>query len=190
MKKIRSGIVTVILIIVLSSFFVDDIDDLKALIFQDGKSEQQNSEDIEEVTINRVIDGDTVEVKMPDGEKESVRLLLMDTPESVHPNKPKQPYGDKSSEYAEKKLPEGKKVKLEYDGPKRGTYDRLLAYVWVDGENFNKKMLEKGYARYAYEYDPPYKYQDEFQVAEREAEKENKRIWSIDGFPESEFEDW
>src|SRR5699024_1893473 len=138
---------------------------------------------------NRVIDGDTVEVKMPDGDKESVRLLLIDTPESVHPDKPEQPYGKESSEYAKDKLPEGKKVNLEYDGPKRGTYDRLLAYIWVDGENFNQKMLEKGYARYAYEYDPPYKYQDEFQEAENKAEEAEKRIWSIDGFPESDFEE-
>src|SRR5699024_1101909 len=166
------------------------INDFKSLIMQEETPEKRNSEDMEDVIVNRVIDGDTVEVKMPDGEKESVRLLLIDTPESVHPNKPEQPYGEESSEYAERRLTEGKKVTLEYDGSKRDRYGRLLAYVWSNKKNLNQEMLEQGFARYAYEYEPPYKYQDEFQEAENKAKEQKKRIWSIDGFPESDFEEW
>lgn len=194
-KKIYIGAALLILL----SFFAgsksgsglqNGINDFKSLIMQEETPEKRNSEDMEDVIVNRVIDGDTVEVKMPDGEKESVRLLLIDTPESVHPNKPEQPYGEESSEYAERRLTEGKKVTLEYDGSKRDGYGRLLAYVWSNKKNLNQEMLEQGFARYAYEYEPPYKYQDEFQEAENKAKEQKKRIWSIDGFPESDFEEW
>lgn len=181
------------LVIFLSSCSASDIETLIDSNNQNEDEEmeaQAQEQETVKATVSRVVDGDTIEIIMPDGETESVRLLLIDTPESVHPDMPEQPYGEESSKYAEEKLPEGKEIELEYDGPKRGTYDRLLAYIWVDGENFNQKMLEKGYARYAYEYDPPYKYQDEFQKEESEAEEANKRIWSIDGFPESDFEEW
>jgi|SRR5699024_5196084 len=179
-----NSLILFLFLFMLSACSIDDVSNMLSEV----ESSQGNSK--EEVVIDRVVDGDTVKVEMADGQKETVRLLLIDTPESVHPNKPEQPYGEESSEYAKEKLPEGKEVKLEYDGPKRGTYDRLLAYIWVDGENFNQEMLEKGYARYAYEYDPPYKYQNEFKEAERKAEEADKRIWSIDGFVKSEFEEW
>lgn len=163
------------------------IDDVGAILQESGSNEGSEGEK-EDVTVNRVIDGDTIEVEMPNGANESVRLLLIDTPESVHPDKPDQPYGEEASEYVKEKLSEGTEIKLEYDGTKRGQYDRLLAYIWVDGDNLNQELIEKGFARYAYEYDPPYKYQDEFKESEKEAEKEEKNIWSINGYVESEFE--
>src|SRR5699024_9058527 len=151
-QNMFKALVLVLLLTFLPACSVSDIGNMITETEATQNTETSSDQNKEEATVNRVIDGDTVEVKMPDGDKESVRLLLIDTPESVHPDKPEQPYGKESSEYAKDKLPEGKKVNLEYDGPKRGTYDRLLAYIWVDGENFNQKMLEKGYARYAYEY--------------------------------------
>lgn len=185
----KQKILKIITILFFAAFLTAcSADDLIALLDESESVQEDVAE--EEVTISRVVDGDTVKVEMADGQEETVRLLLVDTPESVHPNKPKQPYGEEASQYAKVKLSEGKKVKLEYDGPKRGNYDRLLAYIWVDGDNFNQELLEKGYARYAYEYDPSYKYQDEFKAAENEAKEADKRIWSIDGFVESEFEEW
>lgn len=200
-KKLYSGAAAIVIVLAFSvtgasggsssgGALQKGINEVKSLVMPEEKPEQKNSEDMERVNVSRVIDGDTVEVKMPDGEKESVRLLLIDTPESVHPDKPEQPYGEESSEFAEKRLTEGKKVRLEYDGPKRDNYGRLLAYIWTNDKNFNQEMLEEGYARYAYEYEPPYKYQDEFKEAEKEAEEKGERIWSIDGFVESEFEEW
>jgi len=135
-------------------------------------------------TVTRVVDGDTIEVEM-DGKTEDVRLLLVDTPETKHPSKPVQPYAPEASEFAKNTLA-GKEVTLEFDGSKRDKYDRLLAYVWVDGKNFNKMLLEEGLARLAYVYDPPYTHYDEFMKAQMKAVNENKNIWSIDGYVQDE----
>jgi len=131
-------------------------------------------------TVSRVVDGDTIEVEM-DGKTEDVRLLLVDTPETKHPSKPVQPYGPEASEFAKDTL-SGKEVTLEFDGSKRDKYDRLLAYVWVDGENFNKMLLEEGLARLAYVYEPPYTHYDAFVKAQTKAVNESNNIWSIDGY--------
>ncbi|QST00403.1 thermonuclease family protein [Pontibacillus sp. ALD_SL1] len=131
-------------------------------------------------TVTRVIDGDTIEVAY-NGKTEEVRLLLVDTPETKHPSLPVQPYGPEASEFTKETL-SGKEVTLEFDGPKRDKYNRLLAYVWVDGANFNKMLLEEGLARYAYVYDPPYTYSESFIKAQTKAVNKNLNIWSIEGY--------
>ncbi|ALX47772.1 thermonuclease family protein [Lentibacillus amyloliquefaciens] len=145
-------------------------------------SQQNNApEDAEKATISRVVDGDTIEVKY-NGSTEDVRLLLVDTPETVHPSKPVQPFGPEASEFAKDTLTPGESVKIEFDGPKRDHYDRLLGYIWDDGQNFNKRLLKKGLARYAYVYDPPYTHQKSFQQAEVNARNNDIGIWSIEGY--------
>ncbi len=137
-------------------------------------------------TVNRVVDGDTVNIEL-DGQEETVRLLLVDTPETKHPNLPVQPFGPEASDFAVEKLA-GKEIQIEFDGPERDNYDRLLGYIWVDGENFNQLLLEEGLARYAYVYDPPYTHQDEMKQAEQRAREAEIGIWSIDGYvTEDEF---
>ncbi|MYL70337.1 nuclease [Halobacillus litoralis] len=135
-------------------------------------------------TVTNVVDGDTIDIMM-NGKEERVRLLLVDTPETVHPDKPVQRFGPEASEFAEEKL-SGKEVRFEYDGPKRDHYDRLLGYIWVNGENFNQQLLEKGLARYAYEYDPPYVHSVSMKKAETRAKQQEKGIWSIDGYVTNE----
>jgi micrococcal nuclease len=130
--------------------------------------------------VTEVVDGDTIRIQQ-NGTEESVRLLLVDTPETNHPSLPVQPFGKEASEFAERQL-EGEEVKVEYDGPKRDKYDRLLAYIWVDGELFNQQLLEEGLARYAYEYDPPYEYTDRLKEAEAEARGKGIGVWSKDGY--------
>ncbi|WP_394218645.1 thermonuclease family protein [Halobacillus trueperi] len=142
-------------------------------------SEEKQPGDID-ATVTNVVDGDTIDIQI-NGKEERVRLLLVDTPETVHPDKPVQPFGPEASDYAKEKL-SGKDVRFEYDGPKRDHYDRLLGYVWVNGENFNQQLLEKGFARYAYEYDPPYVHSASMKNAETRAKQEEKGIWSIDGY--------
>ncbi|ARI78622.1 thermonuclease family protein [Halobacillus mangrovi] len=131
-------------------------------------------------TVTRVIDGDTMEIEM-NGKTEDVRLLLVDTPETKHPDLPVQPYGRKASQFAEDMLND-KQVRVEYDGPKRDKYGRLLAYLWIDGENFNQMLLEQGLARLAYVYDPPYTHYEAFVKAQNRAANANKNIWSMDGY--------
>lgn len=136
----------------------------------------------EQVEIVRVVDGDTVVVKFNDGTTEKVRMLLVDTPESVHSTKGAQPFGKEASDYTKKMLAEGKKVTLEIGNPERDKYNRLLGYIWVDGMNFNKKLIEEGYARVAYVEPPNTKYLDEFYEAQEQAKSQKLRIWSIPGY--------
>ena len=86
----------------------------------------------------RVVDGDTI--ILSNGEK--VRLIGVDTPETVRPNTPVEYYGKEASAFT-KKMVEGKDVKLEYDWQQRDKYGRLLAYVYLmDGTFLNAWMLQ------------------------------------------------
>ncbi len=81
--------------------------------------------------IIRIVDGDTTIIDYK-GKHEKVRLLCVNTPESVHPDKKQNiPMGKVASDYTKKRL-NGKYVDLEFEGPFRGRYGRLLAYVFVD----------------------------------------------------------
>ncbi|MCZ0756443.1 thermonuclease family protein [Anoxybacillus sp. J5B_2022] len=132
-------------------------------------------------TVERVVDGDTLKVQIGKRE-ETVRLLLVDTPESVHPTKPVQPFGPEASQYVKKLLPPGTKVELELDVRERDKYGRLLAYVWIGKKMLNELLLEKGYARVAYVFEPNTKYVDEFRRIQEEARKKRLNIWSIEDY--------
>lgn len=133
-------------------------------------------------TIKRVIDGDTIVVNFGVEKEERIRLLLIDTPESVHPEKGTEPFGQDASDYAKKYLKRGKKVTVEIGNPERDEHGRLLAYIWADGHNFNKHMIDKGFARVAYVNPPNIKYLEEFQQAEEIAKLNGANIWSIEGY--------
>ncbi len=131
-------------------------------------------------SVSRVIDGDTVEIDMG-GKKETLRLIGMDTPETVDPRKPVQCFGVEASNQA-KLLLTGKKVRIENDPTQgeRDKYNRLLAYVYrEDGLFYNKQMIEQGYA-HEYTYNIPYKYQAEFKAAQKSAQENKKGLWSPD----------
>ena len=108
----------------------------------------------------RVVDGDTIIVDIG-GTEERVRLIGVDTPESVHPDSEKNTQaGILASDYTKSRL-EGKQVELELDVQERDLYGRLLAYVYVDGVMYNKTLLADGVANLA-TYPPNVKYVDEF----------------------------
>ena len=133
-----------------------------------------------EYQVTRVVDGDTIEVNY-NGTEEKVRLIGIDTPESVHPDEEKNSkYGEQASEYT-KQLLEGKTVKLEFDVEERDSYGRLLAYVYVDDIMVNKKLLEEGLAQIA-TYPPNVKYVDEFTKIQEEARENKKGFWAEDVF--------
>ncbi|MFQ3542848.1 thermonuclease family protein [Halobacillus rhizosphaerae] len=161
-----------------------DVESEETIKTTDTSNSQSNDSNKVSATVTRVVDGDTMEVNV-DGKEDTVRLLLVDTPETKHPSKPVQKFGPEASQYAKEKL-SGAEVKLEYDGPKRDKYDRLLAYMWVDGKMFNQMLLEQGLARYAYVYDPPYTHSKEYMKAQNRAKSQNKGIWSINGYVTSE----
>ncbi len=128
----------------------------------------------------RVIDGDTIEVNN-NCESLTVRLIGINTPETLDPRRPVECFGKEASAYA-KSLLENTQVKIETDGT-QGEFDkygRHLGYVIMkDGTNYNKIMLEQGYA-YEYTYNTPYKYQTEFKKAQADAKANNKGLWSAE----------
>jgi micrococcal nuclease len=125
-----------------------------------------------------VVDGDTVKLSM-NGSTETIRLIGIDTPESVHPTEPVECFGIEASNKAEQLL-SGKQVQFETDSSQdtRDRYGRLLGYIILpDGRNFNKVMIEDGYA-YEYTYNTAYKYQNAFKTAESNAKASGKGLWA------------
>lgn len=128
-------------------------------------------------SVIKVVDGDTVDVSMG-GVTERIRLIGINTPETVDPRKPVECFGVEASNKA-KALLTGKKVSLESDSTQGelDKYNRLLRYVFLeDGANFNLLMIKEGYA-YEYTYDIPYKYQAEFKQAQRDAQNGKIGLW-------------
>jgi len=126
--------------------------------------------------VTRVVDGDTIVVNYQ-GNPEKVRLLCVNTPESVHPDvKQNVPMGKVASDYTKGRL-QGKYVDLEFEGSLRGKYGRLLAYVIVDGKNFNLELVREGLSPYYTKYGRSQKYDRDFQIAERYARKQGLGIW-------------
>lgn len=126
----------------------------------------------------KVIDGDTIDI-LYYGKKERIRMLCVDTPESVHPDQTRNtPMGIKASNYTKSRLT-GKTVDLEFEGQrKRGNYGRLLAYVLLDGHNFNVELVRNGWSPYYTKYGTSEKHHDEFLAAEREAKAKRLNIWT------------
>lgn len=145
-------------------------------------SSADDEKNVEKAIVKRVIDGDTIEAEFSGGRIETIRLLLVDTPESVKPNTPVQPFGKEASEFVKKILIKDSIIEVEKGVNERDKYNRLLAYIWKDGKNINKELLKEGLARVAYVYEPNTKYLDEFKKAERIAREKRKGIWSIDGY--------
>ena len=122
----------------------------------------------------RVVDGDTIVVNI-DGVKEKVRLIGVDTPETVHPTKPVEYFGKEASDFT-KSMVEGKPVRLEYDWQKRDRYGRLLAYVYLeDGTFLNAEIVKQGYGFAYTRY--PFRYLDEFRGFEKEARESGRGLW-------------
>lgn len=131
-------------------------------------------------TVIEVVDGDTLKINMGDT-AETLRLIGIDTPETVDPRKPVQCFGVEASNRA-KDLVLGQKIRVEADSTQdtRDKYGRLLVYVYRDdGLFFNRAMVADGYA-YEYTYDKAYKYQAEFRAAQLAAQSAGKGLWSPD----------
>lgn len=128
--------------------------------------------------VARVVDGDTIDVRMGTSTMR-IRLIGLDTPELVDPRKPVQCFAKEASAKA-KELLAGQSVHLEKDASQGASdkYGRLLAYVLLqDGTNFNKLMIAEGYG-HEYTYRFPYTYQAEFKAAERDAREAKRGLWS------------
>jgi micrococcal nuclease len=125
-----------------------------------------------------VVDGDTLDVSI-DGKVERLRMIGINTPETVDPRKPVECFGKEASNKA-KELLSDQVVRLEADPSQgeRDKYSRLLRYVFLaDGRSFNQLMISEGYA-YEYTYDTAYEYQSEFKQAQKDAEAAKRGLWA------------
>ncbi|MCY7962712.1 thermonuclease family protein [Bacillus inaquosorum] len=146
-----------------------------------GTSYSKKHKKLADVTLDRAVDGDTIKV-IYNGKKDTVRYLLVDTPETKKPNSCVQPYGEDASK-RNKELVNSGELQLEFDkGDRRDKYGRLLAYVYVDGKSVQETLLKEGLARVAYVYEPNTKYIDQFRLDEQEAKSEKRSIWSRNGY--------
>ena len=122
--------------------------------------------------VARIIDGDTIELS--NGEK--VRYIGIDTSELHHPQKEVEYYAREAYE-ANRRLVEGKRVRLELDVEERDRYGRILAYVYIDGLMVNEWLVANGYARVA-TFPPNVKYAERFLQLEREARQAKIGLWA------------
>jgi micrococcal nuclease len=117
--------------------------------------------------VSRVVDGDTIEVSPAVNGLKDVRLIGVDTPETVDPSEGVEPYGPQASEFTTREL-SLRRVRLEFDEERMDRYGRLLSYVYLDGKMFNEGLVEKGYAQ-AYPYPPNTAHAAKFAAAQRRA---------------------
>ena len=139
----------------------------------------KDSVGIETVKVSRVIDGDTVELS--DGRK--IRLLNMDTPETVKPNSPVMCFGKEASDYTKKNLTD-KMIQIVPDKEPSDRYGRALRMVYLQGkditkveESFNAELVRGGYARVK-SYSPNKTFEKPLQAVETEAKTKKSGAWS------------
>ncbi|CAN5649822.1 thermonuclease family protein [soil metagenome] len=149
-------------------------------------AEEPDGYEIAEVT--RIVDGDTVEVRITErsdgrgagraeiGGTYSVRLIGIDTPESVKPGSPVECFGREASAAA-KALLGGQTVTLVKDVEETDRYERLLRYVYLGEEMVNARLVLNGYAS-AYTYPPNVRHSELFVALEREAREGDRGLWS------------
>lgn len=136
-----------------------------------------------------------MEVEFPDGETDTVRLIGVDTPETTLGDVSPEEYegipatqaardhlynwGQRASEFATDEL-DGQQVRVVTDpeGDRRGSFGRLLAYIYVDSQNFNRALLDGGYARV---YDSAFSLRENFDSIEAQARSNNVGLWDFEG---------
>ena len=131
---------------------------------------QAQSSDFRLVT--RVVDGDTIVLERLG----KVRLIGVDTPETVDPRRPVQRFGKEASEFM-RRLVQGKRVRVEYDWNRKDKYNRTLAYIYLlDGTFVNAEIIRQGYGLAYTRF--PFKYLEQFRRLEREARGDERGLWA------------
>lgn len=133
-------------------------------------------------TVTRVTDGDTIEVQLAGGQVEKIRMIGVDTPETVHPTKGEQPFGRAASDFTKTTLT-GQQVYLEVDVEERDRYGRLLAYVYLpNGTMYNAILADEGYAQMA-TYPPNVRYVTVFKALQADARAGARGLWGLEAPP-------
>ncbi|HET7481844.1 MAG TPA: thermonuclease family protein [Actinomycetota bacterium] len=144
----------------------------------------------EAAVVTNVVDGDTIDVEITDrvdgpgagqasvGGEYRVRLIGIDTPETVKPGTPVQCFGREASA-ATHALLDDAEVRLVKDVEETDQYDRLLRYVYIGDEMANARLVANGYA-YAFTYPPDVRHADLFVSLQRDAREHGRGLWSRD----------
>ena len=138
-------------------------------------------------TVVRVVDGDTIIVGNGDDDNQQYRIRFIgaDTPETVKPNTPVEPFGPEASEFTKQKIAEAhNQVRLSFDGDEVDKYGRSLAMVYLQMPNgdeiwLNKLLISEGLARAQLQYRFSKGAKDAFRQAEAEAKAAKRGIWSL-----------
>jgi len=152
--------------------------EMEILAYENRKEEPKYFRNSDLYDVVKIVDGDTIDVQM-ENKIERLRLIGINTPETVDPRKPVECFGQEASAKA-KELLNGRKVYLEKDEmqDERDKYGRLLRYVWrEDGLFYNLEIIKQGYA-YEYTYQAPYVYQQKFKEAEQYSRKNKLGLWA------------
>lgn len=158
----KSFVVLLLLCFGFGSYYISD--------FQEIENGQRFA-----VTLDKTVDGDTAWFKI-DEKSVKVRFLYIDTPESTNQ---KEPYGKQASVYVDQQLHQAKVIELETnkDGSQYDKYDRLLAWVFVDGQLLQEKIAREGYCKRFYDYGYDYTYKNDIIKANQEAIKYKRGIY-------------
>ncbi len=124
--------------------------------------------------IVRAVDGDTLEVEI-DGRREDVRLIGVDTPETVKPGAPVECFGPQASAFAHR-VADGRTARLELGVERRDVYGRLLAYVRIGRRFINAILLRRGLAR-TLTIPPNDRFAARFRRIERAAARRGRGLW-------------
>lgn len=149
------------------------------------------STELTEATVERVVDGDTLKVTLADGTSQRVRLIGINTPESVAPEEGRNTVeGADASAFLKDYLVEGQRVWLMFDEDPYDQYDRMLAYVWTEiprdftsPDEVRTKMLngylaDQGYA-VVHAYEPNDAYCDLLHDLADDAERAGRGLWRV-----------
>ena len=143
---------------------------------------------LEQVTLVHIADGDTVTIITEDGYEYRVRLIGIDTPESVNPDEAKNnEFGLLASDHTKELLKDTDTIYLEYDKEKTDQYGRILAYVWLCEDTteltnmLNARILAEGYAVDKV-YEPNDKYASQFEILKLSAKEKKNGLWAYDEF--------
>lgn len=130
----------------------------------------------ERLLVQRVVDGDTFVARYPDGRQTRVRLVGVDTPETVKPNSPVECFGHDASQFTKHRL-EGQTVLAARDVSEQDQYGRQLRLVWLqDGTLFNAELVASGYAQVS-TYPPDVTHADLFLRLQRHAREQRLGLW-------------
>lgn len=153
----------------------------------------EDGSELQPVTVERAVDGDTLQISPQVEGTDTVRLIGLDTPELATDEAPiPEPLAEEAATFTAESL-EGKEILLQLDEDLKDDYGRLLAYAWIEdpaendkaataeepGSLFNETLLRQGYAK-IFTVEPNVLYLDRLEAAEAAAEEEGIGVWDLE----------